>query len=83
MLSTLPSLELAKATNSECFYTSSNNFYGNLQSILQDEQYHGNVNCIGSRSRIHEGKRVAESLCFYYKRILPSSFFIARISDAY
>lgn len=83
ILSTLSLLELAKDTNSEFLFASSSDVYGNPLPSIQDEQYHGNVNCIGARSCMHEGKRVAESLCFDYQRMFSLRIHIARIFDVY
>ena len=83
IFSTLSLLELAKATKSEFLFASSSDVYGNPLPSVQDEQYHGNVNSIGVRSCMHEGNRVAESLCFDYQRMFSLRIHIARIFDAY
>ena len=49
----------------------------------QTEDYRGNVNPIGSRACYDEGKRVAETLCFDYRRMHGTSIKVARIFNTY
>ena len=80
---TLCLLELAKNTNAEFLLASSSDVYGNPQVVCQAEDYFGNVNPIGIRACFQEGKRVAESLCFDYKRTHSLTIHIARLFDSY
>ena len=83
ILSTLFLLDLAKANNCDFLFASSSDIYGDPLPFFQDEYYLGNVNSIGSRSCLHEAKRLAESLCFDYQRMFHLRIHIARIFDAY
>ena len=49
----------------------------------QPETYFGNVNTTGIRSCYDEGKRVAETLCFDYKRCHDIDIKVARIFNTY
>ena len=49
----------------------------------QPESYRGCVNTIGIRSCYDEGKRIAETLCFDYKRMHGTEIRIARIFNTY
>jgi nucleoside-diphosphate-sugar epimerase/SAM-dependent methyltransferase len=62
-------LELAKEKNVKSFlFTSSSEVYGNPDSIHipTDEEYWGNVSCIGPRACYDEPKRIGETLCVNY-----------------
>jgi len=49
----------------------------------QPESYRGCVNTIGPRSCYDEGKRIAETLCFDYQRILGTEIRVMRIFNTY
>ena len=72
-LGTLNMLNLAKKLNIKIFFASSSEVYGNPLKNPQNETYNGNVNPIGVRSCYEEGKRLAESLCFDYKRLFNTN----------
>ena len=54
-----------------------------IQNNPQPETYRGCVNPIGIRSCYDEGKRVAETLCFDYKRMHATEIRIARVFNTY
>ena len=62
-------LEYSKKNNSKFIFFSSSEIYGNPDSknIPTSETYNGNVSCIEDRSCYDEGKRVGETLCYFYK----------------
>ena len=82
-LGTLNMLNLAKKLNIKIFFASSSEVYGNPLKNPQNEAYNGNVNPIGVRSCYEEGKRLAESLCFDYKRMFNTNICVARIFNTY
>jgi len=82
-LGTLNMLNLAKELNIKFFLASSSEVYGDPLKHPQDENYNGNVNPIGVRSCYEEGKRIAESLCFDYKRLFNTNICVARIFNTY
>ena len=82
-LGTLNMLNLAKKLNIKIFFASSSEVYGNPLKNPQNEAYNGNVNPIGVRSCYEEGKRLAESLCFDYKRLFNTNICVARIFNTY
>ena len=62
-------LEYSKKINSKFFFFSSSEIYGNpdKKNIPTKETYNGNVSSIEDRSCYDEGKRVGETLCYFYK----------------
>jgi len=75
-------LALAKSNNAKFLQASTSEVYGDPGESPQAETYWGNVNCTGPRSCYDEGKRVAESLCFDYKRE-GADVRVARIFNTY
>jgi UDP-glucuronate decarboxylase len=61
-------LELAKLFSCRVVHASTSEIYGDPDCSPQPETYRGNVNSYGPRSCYDEGKRVAEALCFEYKK---------------
>ncbi|MCH5161962.1 MAG: SDR family oxidoreductase [Clostridiales bacterium] len=61
-------LELAKKTGARVLQASTSEIYGDPEVHPQPESYRGNVNPIGPRACYDEGKRVAETLFFDYRR---------------
>ena len=61
-------LELALLANARIIFTSTSEVYGNPDVHPQPETYHGYVNPYGDRSCYDEGKRVAESLMYEYRK---------------
>lgn len=76
-------LELARKNKSPIIFASTSEIYGNPEVHPQNEIYNGSVNTNDSRSCYKEGKRIAESLCFDYKRIHNINIKIARIFNTY
>jgi len=78
-------LEYSKKSKSKFIFFSSSEIYGNpdKKNIPTKETYNGNVSSIEDRSCYDEGKRVGETLCYFYKikekvklPILCKDFFI-------
>lgn len=62
-------LEFSRINKSKFIFFSSSEIYGNpdKKNIPTKETYNGNVSCIEDRSCYDEGKRVGETLCYFYK----------------
>jgi len=76
-------LEIAKNSRARILQASTSEIYGNPRENPQSENYNGNVNPIGPRSCYDEGKRVAETLFFDYKRQYNTDIKIVRIFNTY
>jgi len=83
VLGAINMLELAEKLNVKIFQASTSEVYGDPTVSPQSEEYWGNVNPIGIRSCYDEGKRVAETLFFDYKRQFGTEIKIARIFNTY
>jgi len=66
-------------------FTSTSEVYGNPpdKMIPTPETYSGNVNTTGTRAMYDEGKRVAETYCYYYWKKYGVPVRIARIFNTY
>ena len=82
-LGTYNMLGLAKRTKARFLMASTSEVYGDPEVHPQTETYNGSVNTMGIRSCYDEGKRIAETLCFDYKRIHGLDIRIARIFNTY
>jgi len=82
-LGTYNMLGLAKRLKARFLLASTSEIYGNPLVHPQPETYFGNVNTIGPRSCYDEGKRIAETLCFDYKRMHHSDIRVVRIFNTY
>ena len=82
-LGTLNLLGLAKRIDAKFLFTSTSEIYGDPREHPQTEKYHGYVNPIGIRSCYDEGKRIAETLCFDYKRVHDLDIRLVRIFNTY
>ena len=82
-LGTYNMLGLAKRLKAKILFTSTSEVYGDPEVHPQPESYRGNVNTIGIRSCYDEGKRIAETLCFDYKRLHNLDVKVARIFNTY
>ncbi len=82
-LGTYNMLGLATRVNARILLASTSEVYGDPEIHPQPESYRGNVNPIGIRSCYDEGKRIAESLCFDYKRMHELDIRVARIFNTY
>jgi UDP-glucuronate decarboxylase len=76
-------LGLAQVTNALFFQASTSEVYGDPDVHPQAEDYHGSVNPIGPRACYDEGKRIAETLCFDYRRTHGTNIKVARIFNTY
>jgi UDP-glucuronate decarboxylase len=76
-------LGLAKRINARILQASTSEVYGDPQQHPQKEAYWGHVNPIGLRSCYDEGKRVAETLFFDYKRQNQVDIRVLRIFNTY
>ena len=82
-LGTLNMLGLAKRVGARILMASTSEVYGDPKEHPQKESYNGYVNPIGIRSCYDEGKRVAETLCFDYKRMHNVDIRVMRIFNTY
>jgi len=76
-------LGMAKRTGARVLHASTSEIYGEPEVHPQPESYRGNVNPIGRRACYDEGKRVAETLCFDYRRANGVDTRIVRIFNTY
>jgi UDP-glucuronate decarboxylase len=76
-------LDLAKRYNAKVLFTSTSEVYGDPLVHPQPEEYFGNVNTFGERSCYDEGKRVAETLIYEYRRKFGLDVKIVRIFNTY
>ncbi len=82
-IGTLNMLGLAKRVNAKILLASTSEVYGDPEVHPQKESYRGSVNPIGPRSCYDEGKRIAETLCFDYKRTNNVEIRVVRIFNTY
>ena len=82
-LGTYNMLGLARRLKAKFLLASTSEVYGDPEINPQPESYKGSVNPIGIRSCYDEGKRIAESLCFDYKRMHNCDIKVARIFNTY
>lgn len=83
VLGILTMLEFAKKRNIPILQASTSEVYGDPLEHPQEEHHWGNVNPHGIRSCYDEGKRVAESFCFDYKRQYNTKIKVIRIFNTY
>jgi len=76
-------LGLAKRVKARILQASTSEVYGDPKVHPQPEDYWGNVNPIGIRSCYDEGKRLAETLMFDYRRQNQVDSKIVRIFNTY
>jgi UDP-glucuronate decarboxylase len=76
-------LDLAVVHGAKVLFTSTSEVYGDPLEHPQTETYYGNVNCVGERSCYDEGKRVAETLMYEYRRVHGLDVRIARLFNTY
>ena len=76
-------LKLAKNNNAIFIQSSTSEVYGDPEVHPQPESYRGNVNTIGQRSCYDEGKRIAETLCYEYRKNYNLNTKIVRIFNTY
>jgi len=76
-------LELAKKCGAKVLFTSTSEVYGDPLVHPQPEEYYGNVNTMGERSCYDEGKRVAETLMYEYRKKFGVDAKVVRIFNTY
>ncbi len=76
-------LELARENNAIVIQSSTSEIYGDPLINPQIESYFGNVNTTGIRSCYDEGKRIAETLCYEYRKLYGLRTRIVRIFNTY
>ena len=76
-------LELAQNKSSIFIQASTSEVYGDPEVNPQPEEYNGNVSTTGLRSCYDEGKRIAETLCYEYRKIYNVKTRIIRIFNTY
>ena len=76
-------LGLAKRTRARIMQTSTSEVYGDPDVSPQSESYFGNVNPMGPRACYDEGKRVAETLFYNYRKLHGVDTRIVRIFNTY
>ena len=82
-LGTYNMLGLARRVGARLLLASTSEVYGDPEIHPQPESYKGSVNTIGIRSCYDEGKRIAETLCFDYKRMHATEIRVMRIFNTY
>ena len=82
-LGTYNMLGLARRVGARLLLASTSEVYGDPEVHPQPESYRGCVNTIGIRSCYDEGKRIAETLCFDYRRMHSTEIRVARIFNTY
>ena len=82
-LGTYNMLGMAKRVGAKFLLASTSEIYGDPEVHPQPESYRGNVNPIGIRSCYDEGKRIAETLSFDYKRAHDLDISVVRIFNTY
>lgn len=82
-LGTYNMLGLARRVNARILLASTSEVYGDPEVHPQPESYRGAVNNIGIRACYDEGKRIAETLCFDYKRMHDIDIKVMRIFNTY
>ena len=76
-------LDLALKYKAKLLFTSTSEVYGDPIIHPQPEEYFGNVNTMGERSCYDEGKRIAETLIYEYRRLYNLDAKIVRIFNTY
>lgn len=76
-------LILARKLNIPILQASTSEIYGDPTISPQHEEYWGNVNPIGIRSCYDEGKRLAETMCFDYRKQYGVDVRVIRIFNTY
>lgn len=82
-LGTYNMLGLARRVGARLLLASTSEVYGDPEIHPQPESYRGSVNTTGIRSCYDEGKRIAETLCFDYRRMHDVEIRVMRIFNTY
>ena len=73
----------ARRVKARLLLASTSEVYGDREEHPQPESYCGYVNPIGIRACYDEGKRIAETLCFDYRRMHGTEIRVARVFNTY
>ncbi len=82
-LGTYNMLGLARRLKAKLLLASTSEVYGDPEVHPQPENYRGCVDPTGIRGCYDEGKRIAETLCFDYKRMHDTQIAVIRIFNTY
>ncbi|ESP04904.1 hypothetical protein LOTGIDRAFT_156144 [Lottia gigantea] len=82
-IGTINMLGLAKRVRGRMLLASTSEVYGDPEVHPQVEEYWGHVNPIGPRACYDEGKRVAETMCYAYKKQEKVDVRVARIFNTF
>jgi UDP-glucuronate decarboxylase len=83
VMGTINALNLCKHHRCKLLFTSTSEVYGDPLVHPQPEDYFGNVNIVGERSCYDEGKRVAETYLYEYKKRYNLDVKIIRLFNTY
>src|SRR3989344_1517113 len=83
VLGSMNMLGLAKQSEAKILQASTSEIYGDPEVHPQTEDYKGNVNTVGPRACYDEGKRLAETLFYEYRRVHRLDTKLARIFNTY
>ena len=76
-------LDIARKHGAKILFSSTSEVYGDPTVHPQPEEYYGNVNTVGERSCYDEGKRVAETLMYEYRKKYNLDTKIVRIFNTF
>lgn len=76
-------LQLALRCEAKMLFTSTSEIYGDPTVHPQPESYYGNVNTMGERSCYDEGKRIAETLIYEYRKRYNIDTKVVRVFNTY
>jgi nucleoside-diphosphate-sugar epimerase len=76
-------LNIANSNDAVFIQASTSEVYGDPKIHPQTEGYFGNVNTVGVRSCYDEGKRIAETLCYEFRKKFNLQTRIIRIFNTY
>jgi UDP-glucuronate decarboxylase len=80
---TLNLLNIARINDAIFIQASTSEVYGDPLTHPQSENYFGNVNTMGNRSCYDEGKRIAETLCYEFRKKFNVQARVIRIFNTY
>tara|TARA_B100001093_G_C26845619_1_gene1022645 strand:+ start:2625 stop:3551 length:927 start_codon:yes stop_codon:yes gene_type:complete len=80
---TLNLLNIARINDAIFIQASTSEVYGDPLNHPQSENYFGNVNTMGNRSCYDEGKRIAETLCYEFRKKFNVQARVIRIFNTY
>jgi UDP-glucuronate decarboxylase len=83
VIGTINILNLCVKQKAKMVFTSTSEVYGDPLEHPQNENYFGNVNMLGERSCYDEGKRVAETYIYEYRKKYDIDVKIVRLFNTY